>query len=260
MTVRVREWLPWGVLSHDSVRQTLEQGIAQWNGLWFVTPAIAVADLRPTMTDSRADSEGTGWRVYRAALGVRVARGALPRLVGRALDLRPDVTGQTGADLRLLAVFEDKLLESLIETLERAFGVAGVLKPVPERPADAFGELGGILVSLVEPSGRDVLTLAIPVEIVFRHIKSVLKRPTGKGETLRPLGEALSDVRIPLEAQIGKVELTLAELGELAVGDVLVLDRRVDEAVDIAGVYSQDVFAKAILTNVEDGLALKFNA
>ena len=258
MTGRVRDWLPWGVLSHDAVRETLEEAITQWNGHWFVTPGVGVADLRAATTDLRPDGDGTGWRVYRAAVAVRAARGALSRLVGRALDLRPEAAGQTAADLRLLAAFEEKLLESLTEAVERAFGIAGSLKSVPEKAADPLEGQGGVLVSLTDPPGREMLALAIPAEAVFRHIKAPLGRAVVEG-ALQPLGRVLGDVRIPFEAQIGKVELTLAEWNELTVGDVLVLDRRVDEAVDIAGVHSQEIFAKAVLTQVEDGLALKFN-
>jgi flagellar motor switch/type III secretory pathway protein FliN len=246
-------------LSHEAVRETLEQAVATWNGQWFVTPGVVVADLRPATRDARPDNDGNGWRVYRTALAVRAARGALPRLVGRALDLRADAAGHTAADLRLLAAFEEKLLESLTETLERALGVGGALKTEPERPADPIGEQGGVLVSLTDPSGREALTLAIPSEVVFRYVKASQTAPSAKRTPLRPLTHTLADVKLAFEARIGKVELTLAELNELAVGDVLVLDRRVDETVDIAGVYSQDVFAKAVLTNVGDGLALKFN-
>ncbi len=259
MTATVREWLPWGVLSHEAVRETLEQAVAQWSGQWFTAPYAGVAGVRATMAEPRPEGDGTGWRVYRTAVAVRAGRAALSRLVNRALDLGADALDPTPADLRIMAGLEDKILEALAETVERALGVAGRTRPVPEKPENPLGDDGGVVVSLAEPSGREVMTLAVPGEAIFRHLKASLERPAEKAARLRPLAEALAEVRISLEARIGKVELTLAELDELAVGDVLVLDTRLDEAVDIAGLASHDVFAKAVLTHTEDGFALMFN-
>lgn len=260
MSLSVREWLPWGVLSHETVRETLETAVAQWSEQWFTAPYAGVAAVRAAMSDARPDGDGTGWRVYGGEIAVRAGRSALSRMVHRALDLHTDLAGQTPADLRILAGLEEKILESLVETLERTLGVTGRAKPVADRPEDPLCDGGGLLVSLAEPSGREVLTLAVPSDVVFRHVKDALERPARRTARLQPLAEALADVHIALEARIGTVELTLSELSELAVGDVLVLDRRLDQAVDIAGLASHDVFAKAVLTHAEDGLALIFNA
>lgn len=261
MTINVREWLPWGVLSHEAVRETLEQAVARWSAQWFATPgvAVAVAGVRAAMTDPRPEGDGTGWRIYRTAVAVRCGRAALSRLVHRALDLRVEAPHPTSADLRILSGLEEKLLESLAVAVEGALGIVDRSRPPAGKVDDPLCDGGGVLVSLAEPSGREVLTLAVPAETLFRHVKAALGRPAAGNGRLQPLAEALGEVRIPLEAQIGKVELTLSELNELGVGDVLVLDRRLDEAVDIAGLLSHDVFAKAVLTQADDGLALMFN-
>ncbi len=260
MTVRVREWLPREVMNHGGVRKTIEQAIAQWNAQWFLTSFAEVAGTRVAVADSRPESEGTGWRVYRAAIAIRGSRAGLSRLVNRALDLRADLADLTAADRYVMNAIEGKILEGLAETLEVAFGVRGQTRSEPDKPADPLADGGGLVVSVVDPSGREVLTLALPGETIVRHVKASIPRTPGKGPALRPFSEALAEVNIPVEAQVGKVELTLAELNELAVGDVLVLDKRLDEAVDIAGVRSGDVFAKAVLTHVEDGLVLVFNS
>ena len=260
MTVNVRDWLPWGVLSLEAVRETLEQAVAQWSAEWFVASGVVVAGVRATMSASRPDGDGTGWRVYRTVVAVRGGRPALSRLVNRALDLRSEAVDPTPADRRLLAGLEEKILDGLAETLERAMGVAGRPKSVADRPEDPLDDDGGLLVSLAEPSGREVLVVAIPAGVVFGYAKAALGRPAGPKCPLQPMATALADVRIPFEARIGKVELTLSELNELAVGDVLVLDRPLDQAVDIAGLLSDDVFAKAVLTTAEARLALMFKA
>jgi len=260
VTASVREWLPWGVLSHEAVRETLEAAIGHWSGQWFAAPYAAVASVRPAMADPRPDGDGTGWRMYSTEIAIRAGRAALSRMIYRALDLRADVPEPTPADARILAGLEEKILESLADTVERTFGVAGRPRQAPEKTEDPLKESGGLVVSVTEPTGREVLTLAIPAELVFRHVKASQGKPAPRPAALRPLPEALAGVSIAFEARIGTVELTLSELGELAVGDVLVLDRRLDQPVDIAGLASNDVFAKAALTQAEDSLALKFNA
>lgn len=258
MTVRVRDWLPQAAMDHDVVWQALETAIAQWDGQWFTTSYVEVAEMRSSATDSRLDDGGADWRTCRAAIAIRAGRGGLSRLVERALDLRADMPKPAEADRRLLDRFEERLLESLAEGLEAAFGVKDEPRADTYRPTDPFSGDDGLLVVLADSAGRDLLTVAVPGKVVFRHVKASLPRPQARTSSLRPLTEALADVDIPMRAQLGKVELSLAELNDLAVGDVLVLDRRLEQAVDIVGHGAHDVFAKAVLTPVESGFALLF--
>jgi len=259
VTLPVREWLPVDALDHEVVRDGVRDAITRWSALWFPAPWAEMAGMRAAAADSRHDGDGSGWRVYRQAIAVRASRPVLSRMLLRVLDLRAEPASLTEADRLVMDGLEGKILASLAETVETALGVSGTLRSEPARPADPL-DGGGLVVSLAEPAGRDMLYLAIPKDLVFRHVRRTIPRSPGRTPVFPPLGEALAAVNIPIEAQIGKVELTLGEFNELAVGDVLVLDRRLDEAVDIAGLRSRDVFARAVLTNIEDGLALVFNA
>jgi len=259
VTTGVREWLPWDVMTHEVVRETVQNAVAHWNAQWFTTAYAQTTGIRAVKTDARPDGDGSGWRVYRTSLGVRTSTAAVARLVNRALDLRTDVTEPTEADRHVLDRFEQEILANLADAMEVAFGVAGQLRPEPQKPTDPCPE-GGILVPLADPSGREVLTVAIPRDLVVQRVKASIPRTPGAGSAVSSRVAALSDIRISVEAEIGKAELSLRELEDLAVGDVLVLDRRLDEPVDLVGARAGDVFAKAVLTNVEDALALVFSA
>lgn len=260
MTVHVREWLPHDALAHEAVRTALERAITQWNTQWFTTAFAAIAGIRIAGADARPEGEGTGWRVYRAAIAVRAGRSGLSRLVNRSLDLRTEAANLTEADRYVLDGLEQRILDDLAETLEAALGVPGPSRSAPHRPADPFAGDGGLLVSLADPQGREVLTLAVPRSAAIGYVKASMPRISSKNAPLPPLAGALAAVAIPVEAEIGRAELSLAELNELAVGDVLVLDRRLEQAVDLVGVRSGRIFAQAALTKVEDGLALVFSA
>ena len=258
MTGRVRDWLPHGVVTHDVVRQTLEQAITQWGDRWFADVYASVTDMKSAYEAPGIENDDGGWRVYRSAVAIRTRRQALARIVDRALDIGTEGLNLTEADRYMLGELERNILENLAEEVEQAFGVPSERKPAPERPRDALSDGGGLLVSLTDPSGREVLTLAVPIDVTLPRIKAQLGTPAPRSEALQPLTRALSSVNVAIEAVVGRVELNLTELNDLAVGDVLVLDRALDQAVDIAAAGSQQIFAKAVLTHVDDGIALVF--
>ena len=260
MIGQVRDWLPDGFVNHEVVRETIDQAVAQWGERWFVGAYASVTGMKTTSGDPRNESDDAGWRVYRQAVGIRGERSGFSRMVDKALDINTEMSNLTETDHDLLRAMMRKILEDLAEVLEQAFGVPGDLKPSPQRLSDPLAGGGGLVMALTDPSGRNILTLAIPNDVILARVKAHLGLPSPSSETLQPLAAALGGVTVAIEAVVGTVELSLTELNDLAIGDVLVLDRAVDQPVDIAGVVSHHVFAKAMLTDGEDGLALVFNS
>ena len=260
MNIRVRDWLPDDVIAHEVVREAVEQAIAQWSARWFVGPYAGVASIILASGDLRQENDEMGWRRYRSGIAVRGSRQALSRLVERALDVSAEISTVTQADRHVLQALERTILEGLTEEIEQAFDLPGALRQEPLRIRDPLADDGGLVICLSEPSGREGLSLAVPVDIAVRKIKSHLGPAPRRSEVLQPLAAALGGVSLGLEARVGRVELSLSELTELAVGDVLVLDRALDQAVDVVGATSHDVVAKAMLTQADDGIALVFNA
>nr|WP_245344953.1 FliM/FliN family flagellar motor C-terminal domain-containing protein [Asticcacaulis solisilvae] len=164
----------------------------------------------------------------------------------------------TEADRHIVKGLERKIIETLAVEIEQAFGLAGTLKAVPETRRDALAENGGLLVVLKDTAGRDILTLGVPTEVVLPVVRAQLGPPSPRRDNLQPLVDALGSAVVAVEAVVGRVELTLADLNTLGVGDVLVLDRVVDEPVDIASADSRRIFARARLSQVQDGIALVF--
>lgn len=258
MIVQSRDWLPNSVIMDDVVRDAIRSAIAQWSARWFVGEQLVLSGLKASSGAARNESDESGWRICRTAIAIRGDRSALSHLIYLALDTHTEDTHLTEGDQALLQGLERRILDDLAETLEQAFDLAGELKLKPQKVWDPLCEGGGLLASLVETSGREILSFALPAHVIVPRIKAHLGPAAQKTEDLQPLTKALGDVSVSIEALIGSAELTLAEFNDLAVGDVLILDRTLDQPVDITGAGSGQAFAKATLTHVDDDMALVF--
>jgi len=257
---QVREWLPRDVMIHDVVRETVELAVASWSARWFADPYASVTTMKPMPGDPRNEKDEAGWRIYRSAIAIRGTRPALSRMTDRALDIDASMPDLTEADRYVLTGLERAILENLAEGLELAFGLTGDGQPSPQKILDPLAEDGGVVVSLADPAGRDILAVAIPADVLLPRIKAHLGPPSRRMESLPSLTEPLGSVNVAIEARVGRVELTLAELNGLGVGDVLILDRTLDQAVDIASAETRQIFAKAMLTSIDNDMALVFGA
>jgi flagellar motor switch/type III secretory pathway protein FliN len=258
VTEQVREWLPYGVVTDDTVRLAVEDALTRWHDRWFVGPYASVSDMTAAREAAWSDSDDGGWRIHGAMVGVRIRRQALSRMVDKVLDTNSEGLSLTEADRHVMKGLERKIVETLAIDVEQAFGLTGELKAAPEKQRDALAENGGLLVVLKDPAGREILTLGLPTAITLPILKGRLGPPAPRKEGLQPLTGALGPASVGVEAVVGSVELTLTELSNLGVGDVLVLDRVVDEPVDIASAVSHRIFARARLSQVQDGIALVF--
>lgn len=263
MIGQVREWLPYNALTHDIVGETIERAVVQWSERWFVGAHACVKGLKPVSGAPRHEDDA-GWRVYGQVVALQAGRNALADMVDAAMDIDTETMILTEGDKYLRAALEQQILTSLAWELEQAFDLPRSrpesASSRPESIWDPLADGGGVIVSLAARSGRDILTAAVPVDLVLPKIKAYLGPAARRPEPLRPLGAALGSANITIEALVGKATLTLTELSDLVVGDVLVLDRTMDQPVDIAAAGSHQIFAKAMLTNVDDGIALVFNA
>jgi flagellar motor switch/type III secretory pathway protein FliN len=258
VTEHVREWLPFGVVTDDAVRRVVEDAITRWHERWFVGPYASVSEMQAVCEAPWGGGGGDdGWYVYCSVVAIRARRQSLSGMVDKVLGLGGDGQTMNDADRYIVKGLEKKIVESLAIDVEQAFGLTGTLKAASET-RDGLAENGGLLVVLKDSAGRDILALGIPTETTLPVIKAQLGPPSARQERLYPLADALASAVVTVEAIVGRVELTLMDLNHLSVGDVLVLDSAVDEPVDIASAGSHRIFARAKLSQVQDGIALVF--
>lgn len=260
MTAESRDWFPRDAVHHDVVRESFDKAVARWSERWFTLAYASVAFIKFAASDARNELDEAGWRIPRASVAMRAGRPAMARMVDRALDRDGSLPQPTGGDRYILAGLERRMLQDLAEEIEQALGLAGDMLAEPRRIADPLGGGDGLLVTLVETSGREIAVLAVPIAVVWRRLKTHLGPPRTRRDALTPLVEPLTSVAVAIEARVGGVELTLAELSDLAVGDVLILDQPLNAPVDVAGAGSGQAFAKARLTPMDKDMALVFGA
>jgi hypothetical protein len=103
--------------------------------------------------------------------------------------------------------------------------------------------------------GRPLLRLVIGHELFVILVKSAVKTPPPPIR-LRPVAEGTAAQAVGVSACLGHCELPLGEASTLGIGDVVVLDRAVDESLDLAidGILHPGLCA---LVQEDERLALK---
>lgn len=259
MTYHARDWLPHGVMSREPVRRGVEAAVSDWARRWFADARIGVSSLLDCPTEARGEVEGGAWRVSRQGVALGFPKWSLQRLVEKALGAPPPGEVATDTDQRLLAEFERRVLDDLPATLAVELSLSeGVVGSARER--DPFAGKGGLVVRLNEGNGQDFGALAIPFEILLPFCRASLEPRASPRRTLDGLLPALGSVPLILEATVGRFDLGLFELQELALGDVLMLNKSLGDAFDVTLKGGGQVLGRAVMQSASGSLAFVLHA
>jgi len=178
-----------------------------------------------------------------------VPRLAVARLRSRALDLSPPPPrAETDRDAALLRGFDRRMLEDLAARVEAALAVGA-----PEDGAAAGASPPGadcLCAMVAEADGAEALRLAIPKAPVIAFRKAAVAAPPRRSPPA-PRRKALAAAPIRVEARLGSARLSLEELRSLAPGDVLLLERRLDEPAELFAAGDARAFAAGRLDAAE---------
>lgn len=181
------------------------------------------------------------------------------RMAGWALDAQLDHLVLKKADRRLLDSFEQKLLADLARKIELAFGIE---PSVGSRGAikNPFGKLGGVAITLAGDNALPLLSIGIPLQIVLPLCRSSLGPVERKPAQLASFAHALGCADMAIEATLGHAEISVADLRGLAAGDVLVLTRALNDAVQVSLSGSDTAFARGKLIDLDGQIAIALEA
>lgn len=258
MSDRARDWLPAGIVAGEGVRNAVSSAVAAWCEDWFARPAVRLAHLRtvePEPAVLRA-----GWRRIGGQLAANLPRRNASRLLGWALDVQLEQQEQTETDQRLLEAFENRMLADLGRRIETALGMPLSGTPAFEAVDDPGGPYGGVSMALADAHEGDLMQLALPIEALLPFCRSSMPPRRERSEPMADLLPALGPTTVRIAASLGRAELSLDDLRNLAPGDVLVLGTGVNDPIDISLSGSQAVLAKARLTDQDGQLALILQA
>jgi hypothetical protein len=254
VTDRIRDWLPLEAIAGDSVRERLGVWASAWSERWFPGGGGAISSLTATPGGQRADGDGP-WTVHRTAVATRFARSTTARVVERALGVRFEGLVLSAPDRRLIADFSRRVAEDLAVSLEAVLDISGAELEPPQSLVDPWGPLGGATIAISD--GRDhLLSVAVPLERMIRFCKAGLSSTPAASEAAKPMRLALGPTIVTLEANVGRAQLSLADLRGLAAGDIIVLDNDLEAGIELSLPSVDAAIARASLGETDGRVAL----
>lgn len=242
MNGEVRDWLPAGALDAPAVRRALGEAVLSWSDRWFPGARLVASGFEARRPG--APLPASGWQSY----GTQTALAADPlRLAGLALGTRPEGLVLSEVDRDILGRFTTRIAADLACALDRTIGrdppEAVDAEPTTDNPLPQ----GGLLFAVADGAGAPVLHGAIPLAALVPFRKSVLPAGRRPRPALARLGRATSATAVRIEARLGAAVVALGDLAALGRGDVLILDRAIDEGAILALPRSGRPFARAAL-------------
>lgn len=231
MSLGARSWLPAEAMDSAPVRALVAEAAGRWSSKWFARadPSVGAFEARRSGTERRSG----GWRV-----GAAVATAQTPaesvRLAASALgaELERLVLSETERDI--VTRFAGEIAADLAATIERALGLDPVAPGEILQSPDPFEGAGGLRFCIADRTGRSMLDVAIPSFALAAFRKAAIRAPRRRNAPLVPLAGAVDEGPVRVVARLGAVILPLGELAGLAAGDVLVLDRAIEDGAELA--------------------------
>lgn len=216
MTIEAQAWLPIDTRPPPGLEALLADVVAGWSARWFKGEGLSVGDLR---REARGD---LSWRGLDAGLMLGTAADTALRL-GAAM-LAVSAADRADADRTLL---EEAAEACLLDLRERLAALAGVAPAAAWRPTV---RAPGWCAAIGDPTAQLALALTDPLfaTLVTRALPAPAALPLGSG------ARALAAAQVRVSAAVGGAALRVADLRALEIGDVVVLDRPLAEAVPIA--------------------------
>lgn len=250
MSAAVRDWLPPETAGSARVRALLGEAVETWSRKWLAAGAEAAGfEVR-----RNAPPQPGGWRVPGAAIAIALGAPEMIRLAGPALGVVPERFVLSEVDRDILSRFTATLAADLAETLELALGI----EPVAARAgpsADPFAG-GGLVFEAVDGQQRVLAHGAIPLAALVPAVKAAIRPRRRAQPPVARLAHAFGATAVRIHARLGEAALPLGELAALAPGDVLVLDRPVDDGAAIALAGAGKPFARGAIDASARNLSL----
>ena len=219
-------WLPGGAVLPERIKPHLERAVAQWSAHWFVEAQAAIS---PAFQDDWPDAgSGVLWRsvpssaclcltatgqagLAAAMLGASVPHGPLPE-----------------SDRSVVSKLASSCAEDLVSRVHMLAVPGAARPPVGRDPLDAGGWSWW---EISFGAGRRLLKLAVDPMAMVGLVRQSL--PQGPKMEIKPVRKALGAQPVGIAAALGSCAISLADLKQLSVGDVLVLDRPADGPVGL---------------------------
>jgi hypothetical protein len=229
--VNALNWLPLDAMMGETPKAAAAAGISAWSSRWFASTRVGVSQVTRMSTPNPF---GFRERESLDPFHIIYADQGIARMLAHALDCDFAELVRGDLDRKLMRDLKHKIVSDLGETLSAIFTTT---------TRKGAAEDGWIGFELIAGDGHPILTITAPSSLLADFVHNALPAASGEMQLLSPLTSALSPTTVALSVSIGRAPLTLTEMAGLAPGDVLVLDRHLQDGAFVVPASGQSVLA-----------------
>ncbi len=256
-----RRWQPVGPTLLQETEAVLNAQLRRLSATWLTEGSFMIADLKPLSPRQVSDIAGHDWRLHNSGMATRFLPTAKGRLINRALDLADSGSQRSHADTQLMDRFHERMVEDLLRILTSGFAAKTTAADIKASPR--FDAGGGVRGWIKDSTGAQYGEVAIPVGLILAASKAgpdtQKSNPKRLSDALIPRRTAWGTSLLSLEACLGSAQISYGELQSLAPGDVLVLDRSLDQLIALTLKGSTEAVATGSLCRSGNLVALHIN-
>jgi hypothetical protein len=237
----VRFWLPKDAFTGDVATAALSDCLARWGEPWFGARKLSAARLRRDEAVPHAsvlETRGT-------AASVEIAGDRKRRLLEALLDT--DLTQETRTE------GDNHVLDALLaEVSAELVGALGELSAGTSVSPDEDN-----VRATITAGAREILDVIVPEAALVPLIKAQIGVAPAANRAFAVRTAGLKGMRVTARATLGHAELSVADVQGLAPGDVLVLDRGLNQPVELCLAEGGAAFARGVLRKSENGISIQ---
>lgn len=233
MTADARPWLPFNALSDGVLNSCFSDLAREWAMRWFAGNQGRSVRIRADYGPPPIASGQAIWRTACGELALVTAPDAQNRLAGAALGVRIPTGKVSPRDGALLGDLAAEALGDLLATAAKSFFSSSNIDPPSGREVgvgarDGFAIRFGISLGL----GSDLFSVLVRPAAAVKTRKALINRPPSV-PALFGCESAVAGQAVTLGARVGAGWLALEEVSSLAYGDVIVLDRKTSDMLEL---------------------------
>lgn len=226
MTLACRAWMPAGIEAPPLLVDAVARAVNDWSDRWFASDQMKL--LGSFLRVDGAKEAAAVWRILDGQLALGLSAGGLADLGSMALAV--GIMNRPAADTDLLEQVGRDCLADLEASLPPLFRIdLGSWRD----GATGLGKIDVYRVTIVSLDRPVSLALDLSRERFFDAVRQALPRPAAAAP-LGPAARALASSKVTLTAPLGRCAITISDYNGLAVGDILVLDHAVGDALPLA--------------------------
>jgi Type III flagellar switch regulator (C-ring) FliN C-term len=227
------DWLPLSALEDARIAETLGSAVELWRARWFVHGQYCASKPTLRRRGYRTVGRKAGWVTFGNAVaiawpddeGVGLAKHAMNAPKART-DLQP-------ADKSLLQKYAELIALDLVTSVGAALKIPHASETHMASAPDPFLNTDGIEIELERHDAMPPVRIAIPAFALVPIRKSYVRSPSIP--PLKPVSitSVFAAESLAFSTALGCAKMSIADIQALGIGDVIVLDTRLDESVSL---------------------------